>query len=174
MAYARTASVKALIAKLPAALEKNILRGAARAAATVVADEAKERVISDEVRASIKITTSARDGKITAKVQTKGPGAYLAPWLEYGTDPHFITVSDADRGGRSIKRFNKEVREGSLVIGGHFVGPTVRHPGARPHPFLRPALDTKEADAIKAAQSYITTRLAAVGPFAAPEPEPNA
>ena len=162
-----------MLQQLPAALEKNVLRGAARAAANVVADEARQRCISSEVRDSIKVAGSSKDGRIIAKVQTKGEGAYIAPWLEYGTRPHFISVSDADRGGRSIKRLNKEVREGSLTIGGRFVGPVVHHPGARPHPFLRPALDTKEGEAVAAAQSYITMRLAGVGPFAPAEPEPG-
>ena len=45
------------------------------------------------------------------------------------------------------------------MINGHFVGTAVHHPGARPHPFLRPALDTKEGEAIAAAQSYINGRV---------------
>ena len=163
MAYARTDGVKRMLAQAPAKLAANVLRGAARAAANVVAAEAKDRCISEEVRGSIQVATSARDGKVVAKVQTKGEGAYIAPWLEYGTEPHLISVDDAVRGGMSVRRINNKVREGSLVIGGKFVGASVQHPGARPHPFLRPALDTKETEAIAAAQAYIDNRLAKVG-----------
>lgn len=159
--------VKRFIGSIPGKLTADVLRGAARAAAKVVAAEAKERSISPEVSASVKIATSSEDGRIIAKIQTKGAGAYIAPWLEYGTSPHFISVDDSQRQGMSVGRINRlsneEGSSHSLVIGGNFVGATVFHPGARPHPFLRPALDIKEAEAIAAAQGYITSRVTRAG-----------
>lgn len=164
MAWARGRSeVKQFIASLPQQLESRVLRGAARAAANVVADEARDRSISSEVTAAIKVATQIKGGKIIAKVQVKGPGSYLAPWLEYGTVPHFISISDSDRGGLSIGKANQQYRAGSLRINGQFVGPTVFHPGARPHPFLRVSLDLKEAEAIAAAQAYINKRVGRAG-----------
>lgn len=155
--------VRAFMARAPGEIEDKVLRGAARAAAKIVADEARLRTQSSEVRGAIKVATRKDTGTIIAKVQVKGPGAYLAPWEEYGTDPHFISVDDSQRRGMSIGRINKKAKEGSLVIAGNFVGKTVHHPGARPHPFLRPALDTKEAEAIVAAQGYITSRITPAG-----------
>lgn len=155
--------VKQFLAQLPNQIEDRVLRGAARAAANVVADEAKSRSISPEVTAAIKVATKREEGRIIAKVQVKGPGAYIAPWLEYGTDPHFISVDDSQRGGMSVGKVNRSVKAGSLVIGGQFVGTTVHHPGARPHPFLRPALDVKEGEAIGAAQRYINARVGPAG-----------
>jgi HK97 gp10 family phage protein len=156
-------AVRSFIAGLPAEIEGKLLRGAARAAATVVADEAKSRTHSSRVRGAIRVATSAQEGRIVAKVQVKGPGAYLAPWEEYGTRPHLISVDESQRHGMSIGRINKLASEPgqnhSLVIGGKFVGKTVMHPGAKPHPFLRPALDTKEGEAIEAAQAYIDARI---------------
>lgn len=153
--------VRAFIAQVPVVMETKVLRGAARAAAKIVAEEAKARSISDLVAQSVKISTrQIEQGRVIAKVQTKGPGAYMAPWLEYGTDPHFITVADSERRGMSIGRVNRSVKNGSLVIGGNFVGETVFHPGARPHPFMRPALDTKADEAVRAAQDYINVRVA--------------
>lgn len=157
------AEVKAFIAGIAGEIESKLLRGAARAAATVVADEAKDRTHSSRVRGAIKVATSAGEGRIIAKVQVKGPGAYLAPWEEYGTAPHFISVDDSQRRGMGVRRINKLAKEGSLVINGKFVGATVHHPGARPHPFLRPALDTKEGEAIAAAQAYIDARVTPSG-----------
>ena len=172
MATSRGGSdVKRFIAQLPSQIEGKLLSGAARAAANVVADEARSRSISPEVTAAIKVATSRGDGHVTAKVQAKGEGAYIAPWLEYGTDPHFISVDESQRGGRSIGRVNREVKTGSLVIGGTFVGATVHHPGARPHPFLRVSLDIKEAEAIAAAQGYINARVKPSGIIGASEPE---
>jgi hypothetical protein len=155
--------VKAYMASLPAQIEKKLLRGAARAAAEVVADEARDRVISPEVRKAIKTRTSAEEGRVIAKVQVQMGGYNLPLWLEYGTDPHFISVDDSQRQGMSVRKVNDAHKAGSLVINGQFVGATVLHPGARPHPFLRPALDTKEAEAIAAAQNYINARVSPAG-----------
>jgi len=51
----------------------------------------------------------------------RNPANY-AHLVEYGTAPH------------------KETSEGGFKIGNFFVGKTIDHPGARPKPFLRPAL----------------------------------
>lgn len=167
------AEVKAYIGRIPADMEAKVLRGAARVAATVVAEEAMDRTQSSEVRGAIKVATKREDGRIIAKVQVKGPGAYLAPWEEYGTDPHFIRVDERERGGMSIGRINKEHKKGALVIAGEFVGDTVFHPGARPHPFLRPALDVKQGEAIAAAQGYIRSRVKRFGIIGEPEGDPE-
>ena len=159
--------VARFVASLPEQFEKKLLRGAGRAAVNVIKAEAKARSVSDEVAAAVKTSVRTSDGRIVAKVLVKGPGDYKAPWLEYGTDPHFISVSDAQRGGKGVKRINAQVREAggdaSLVIGGNFAGETVFHPGARPHPFLRPALDIKGDDAVRAAQAYINARVSKAG-----------
>lgn len=164
-------AVRRFIAEVPEKLQRSVLPGAARAAAEVIVEEARLRVVSSEVRASIKVSSSRRDGEIIARVQTKGEGAYLAPWLEFGTSPHFIRVNEGERQGRSVRRINQLAREGSLVINGQFVGSTIWHPGASPHPFLRPALDLKEAEAIAAARSYIAARIGRAGITETPVPK---
>jgi hypothetical protein len=164
--------VRQFIAKLPGEIERKLLRGAGRAAANVVAEEARNRCISDEVRGAIKTRVSAADGRVIAKAQVKGKGSYIAPWLEYGTSPHLISVDDSQSGGRTARRINKlaagDDNSHSLVIGGNFVGRTVMHPGARPYPFLRPSLDVKTSEAIAAAQGYINARVSRSG-IAGPE-----
>lgn len=144
------------ITGLPAQIEAKLLPGVARAAGKVLAEEAREKCIDKEVGASLKVKVKAEPGRVVARVapDPKMEGAFRAVWIEYGTDPHFVTVSEADRKGRSVGRINRLEREGSLIIAGHFVGPSVWHPGARPFPFLRPALDTAEAAAIAAGQAY--------------------
>jgi hypothetical protein len=138
----------------------NLLRGAGRAGATVVADEIKETTPSDEVRDNVRIRTRLDGDIIKVRIDVKDRWANsVGIWLEYGTEGHFISVDDSQRRGMSVGRINERTREGSLVIGGNFVGSTVWHPGARPHPTFRPALDRKEADAIAAAQAYINTRV---------------
>jgi hypothetical protein len=166
-----SADVKRFLAQIPVDLETKVLRGAARAAANVVAEDAKRRSISQAVTDAIKVRGSTKGGHIVAKVQVVGKGSYLAPWLEYGTAPHLISVSDKAREGRSVNRINRLAKEGSLVIGGQFVGESVQHPGARAHPFLRPALDSQEGEAIAAAQSYINARISRAGITGSAEPE---
>lgn len=156
--------VKSYFAGLPKQIS-DVLRGAGRAGGRVIAEEAKDRSASDDVAADVVVRTKTDDGRIVVTVTVKpGYNWYRALWLEYGTDPHFITVDDSQRGGQGVRRINQQVRaaggDGSLVIGGQFVGATVWHPGARPEPFLRPALDIKEAEAIRAAQAYINSRIA--------------
>lgn len=163
-------AVKAYMAALPAKLERDVLRGAARAGAKPIAEEVKLRSKSNEVRDGVITKTKYEPGEIRVFI-TLRPGwpLSLGIWEEYGTDAHFIRVDDSQRQGMSAERINRidaqarkagKIGDGqSLVIAGNFVGSTVWHPGATPHPIFRPALDTKEAEAVAAAQSYINSRI---------------
>lgn len=173
------ASVLRNLEELPALLVKRVLPGAARAGAQVIAAEAKgllggkradggggnKVLIAD----AVKVRARKRSGLIVARVMLDGPGAYVGRWLEYGTDPHFISVDPGLRDGMTARRINKRVKGGdaalhaTLMINGKPVGTTVHHPGAAAHPFLRPALDTKEAEAKAAAQAYIQSRISRAG-----------
>ncbi len=157
------AEVSAYIGGLEGKLTK-LLRGSARAGGGVIAEEAKLRTASDDVRDGIIVRTKSEDRRIVVRVTVKPGWAYSrALWEEYGTSPHFISVDDSQREGQGIRRINATVGEtkgdGPLVIGGKFVGKTVFHPGAQPHPFLRVSLDTKEREAIQAAQGYLNARI---------------
>ncbi len=152
--------LRQFFAQLPEDIERKLLRGAGQAAIRVIADEARDRSNSAEVEAGIKTKVRSDPGQVVAKVFVDGKWARsLAVWSEYGTSPHFISVDDSQRGGRSVNRINKNV----LVINGQPVGTTVFHPGARPHPFLRPALDIKGVEAVAAAQRYINSRVTKSG-----------
>ncbi|KTF70698.1 HK97 gp10 family phage protein [Sphingomonas sp. HT-1] len=158
--------------QLPQDIETKLLRGAGRAGGEIVADEARERALANEVRDAVVLRSSSRDGRIVVKITVRQGWSYsLGVWQEWGTEPHFIRVAEDQRQGRSIGRINKLAKAGSLVIGGKFVGETVYHPGARPSPFLRPALDIRAADAIKAAQAYINSRIVGGKIVGADEPE---
>lgn len=128
--------------ELPAKVEKNVLRGGLRAGARVVQAVAAGNIRTDsgELAASLKVSTRARGGEVKATVYTK---VFYARWVEYGTRPHRIEPKNRR----------------ALALGGGFVG-AVDHPGARPHPFLRPALDTQAAAAVVAVGEYIKQRLA--------------
>lgn len=163
---------KAYLRSLPGVIERKLLRGAARAAINVVKDEAAAAVTSDTVRADLVIKVQKRGTKIVATLYVKaGWSRSLANWLEYGTDPHVISVDLGASGGRTARRINDEGKAGTLVIGGTPVGATVLHPGSRPHPFLRVSLDRKQAEALAAAQTHITSRAPRLGSIAEGEDE---
>jgi len=139
------ADLNKFLQQLPAKVEQSVLRGALRAGANVVMAEAKANVPVDsgQLRDGLKVSTNSRRGRVTAKVKATGKHAFIAPWLEYGTAAHKITAKKGK----------------GLFFGGLFVK-GVQHPGARPKPFLRPALDGRAQDAVVAAAQYMKRRLA--------------
>lgn len=189
------AKFRAVLASLPEKLERSVVRGGMRVLALTIADEAKLRVMSganfrsgpsrahaQDVKDSIKAKSSVLSkGIIASYVYTRGKGAFIAPWLEFGTGAHLISVREdlkparKKRDGRmeawSVKLINKAVKRGSLVIGDKYVGASVQHPGADPSPFLRPAVDAKLQAGITAMAEYISMRLERAGIDMPPEPE---
>lgn len=124
-------------------LERNVMRGGMRAGANVILPVAKgairrrDGVLAD----SLKVRTAARGGQVTARIYTR---VFYARFVEYGTRPHWITSR----------------KDGALSIGGVVFVKAVNHPGAKPYPYLRPALDTQATQAVVAAGNYIKDRLA--------------
>jgi hypothetical protein len=156
--------VQRFMAGLPEQIVSKLLVGAGRAGGKVIADEAKERTTSQDVADNIVVRTKREGSRITVRITVrKGFALSVGNWLEWGTSPHFISVDAGQRGGKSVRRINELGDHQSLMINGKFVGETVYHPGARPHPFLRPALDLKEGEAISMAQSYINARITPAG-----------
>lgn len=144
-----------MLRTLPVKIEKNIMRSALRAGANEIRKEARERVPVDsgQLYRSIKVSTGSKRGRITAKLKAGGRLAPHAHLVEYGTRPHKIVA-----------------RNGSgLTVGGSVVR-EVDHPGARPQPFMRPALDAKSGEAIAAVAAKVRERLTAQG-INTPAPE---
>lgn len=137
------AELQKFLDQLPAKIERNIMRGALRAGAKVIEKEAKTNIhsISGELRDSLKIRTGSRRGTVTATIRSR---LFYARFVEYGTRPHRITSETALAFGKTLTR-------------------SVDHPGAQPHPFMRPALDSRAQDAIVAAAEYIKKRLTKEG-----------
>lgn len=141
--------------QLPAKVEKNIMRAALRAGANEIRKEARERVPVDSgmLYRSLKVSTNSKRGRVTARLKVGGrlaPHAYL---VEFGTRPHKITARNG----------------GGLTVGGNVVR-EVDHPGARPHPFMRPALDARSSQAVAAVAAKVRERLTLAG-INAPAPE---
>lgn len=79
---------------------------------------------------------------MTANLKATGRHAFLGLWIEFGTKAHNIAAKTAKW----------------LSFGGIFAK-QIRHPGARPFPHMRPALDTGAPGAVVAAAEYMKTRL---------------
>lgn len=131
--------------QLPGKLQANVLRGALRTGAKVILDEAKANVGVDtgELRDGLKISTSIRNGTVTAKIKTRGKHGFIAGWIEFGTRAHAIRAKVA-----------KALGWGSIFAS------SVEHPGIQARPFMRPALDSKAGQALLAAGEYMKKRLA--------------
>jgi HK97 gp10 family phage protein len=136
------AQLQTFLNELPAKLERNALRGAMRAAVLPVKAAAVANIQSQSgaLASSLKVSTRVQGGLVTAKLRSK---LFYARFVEYGTRPH------------SIAARNRK----SLSLGGFFLN-SVDHPGARPRPFMRPALDTQASAALTAAAEYLKARLA--------------
>ena len=154
------AELQKFLDALPAKMEKNILRGAMRAGSKVQLARAKELVPVETagkhpgaLRDSLRITTSARGGVVKATVKAGNKKAYYAHMVEFGTAAHFI------------KPKNKK----SLFFAG-IAREVIDHPGAKPKPFMRPALDATVTAAVAAVGAYIRSRLTKQG-IDVPAPE---
>jgi hypothetical protein len=126
-------------------IEKNVMRGALRAGMNVVKPMAvaNARKSSGVYASGLKVGTRARGGRVTASLKATGPHAYLGRWIEFGTRAHNIAAKV----------------NGWLSFGGIFTK-SVAHPGARPFPHMRPALDANATAAVQASAEYMRTRLA--------------
>lgn len=139
------AELQKFLEQLPAKMEANVMRGALSAGMKTVLPVAQSNIhnISGELARGLKVSASNRGGVVKSKLKTTGKHAYVAKWVEFGTAAHSI----AARAG------------GSLFFRGLFAK-LVHHPGAKPKPFMRPALDQQAGAAVVAAAEYIKRRLA--------------
>ena len=147
----------AFLSAFPMRLQKNAMRAAVRAAQKPIVEEARLRAPKDTGKLAKSIKggnpRALPDGTVRTHISLKGKHSYLGYFHEYGVSPHIIAakgaVDSSSKLGKSIRKQGKGALPAALYINGKFV-PSVMHPGHRARPFLRPALDTRADDAIKA------------------------
>ncbi len=139
------AELEKYLDQVPVKMQKNVMRGALRAGMEPVAEAAKTNIhsVSGQLAAGLKIRTRAKGSVVMARLVAEGKHYFVAKWVEFGTAAHNIAAKAG----------------GALSFAGIFAA-AVWHPGARPHPFLRPALDGNATAAVVAAAEYIKKRLA--------------
>lgn len=163
------AELQHLLDVLPAKIEANIMSGALRAGANVLKEEAAALcpigAPSEEgrrlygqytgaLRDSIRISAFRKNGKIVAVVKVggktkKGADVWYAHIIEFtGAVPHKI-----------FSQKGKKLPFGDASFDGRTYRRSVKHPGMKARPFMRPALYNKGEAAIKAAGEYIKRRL---------------
>lgn len=146
--------------ELPAKLQKNVMRGALRAGAKVLAAEARQLVpvasgeLRDTIRHSSKIENGVAIGYVRAGASKKSKKGWYVRFVEFGTAAHII-----------------KVRKGRVLALGVS---KVEHPGAKKQPFMRPALDRAGLRAVAAVGEYIRKRLASKYGINVPAPEDSA
>lgn len=140
--------------QLPLKIEKNIMRSALRAGATVIAKEAKLNVPVQlgELKRSIRTGSNAKKGRVEAYARAGNKKAYYYRFVEYGTAAHVI------KAGKNKKLLTFTARDGKKVE-----IQQVNHPGAIAKPYMRPALDSKGKDAVRAVTQQIRARLTKEG-----------
>lgn len=129
---------------VPVALARNVVRGGLRSGMTVIRTDARGRVhsISGELAKGLTVGTRIRDGRVTASLKTKGKHGRVGHLVEFGTRPHAIMA---------------KVKAGLSFAG--VVVAKILHPGAKPKPFMRPALERAPA-ALVATGLYMREKLA--------------
>lgn len=145
------AALQAQLDKLPATLEANVMRGGMRAGGKVLEREIELHVPevlrssgkSGELKASVRTTTSSKKGVVSAFVKMGDEKAYWWRWFEFGTAAHDI----------------KPKSRASLFVAG-LLREIVHHPGAKPRPVMRSAMDSKAGAALVAVGEYVRNRLA--------------
>lgn len=160
------AELQRALDSLPAKIENNILRGGMRAALKVIEKDAKQRVsaYSGELRDTIRsgVKPSKKTGKLVGYVKA-GPKAgtkrtpgnndgWYVHLVERGTAAHLIRARPPNK---------------MLAIG----VVEVMHPGSRKKPFMRPALDTRAAEAVEVMREYIRKRLSTKHGIDVPDPD---
>lgn len=143
------AELQKVLDTIPKKMERNVMRGALRAGMRVVQPAAQARIhsVSGQLARGLKIGTRARGGFVIARLRATGRHAFLAKFVEFGTAAHVIAAKIG----------------GWLQLFGGVFRKSVQHPGARPKPFLRPALDSMAGAAVVSAGEYIKGRLTKQG-----------
>ncbi|KAK1548908.1 hypothetical protein Q3G72_014462 [Acer saccharum] len=130
-------------------MERNIMRSALRAGAVPIRDEIKARAPVDTgaLRDSVRITTRAKAGQVSASVKVGNKTAWYAFLTEFGTRPHKILPK---RVGGALRFGGTEAR-------------SVEHPGIAGHPFIRPGVDAAFTASVTAVQAKVRQRLTKQG-----------
>lgn len=152
------AELEQFLDKLPKNIIEKVMRGGLRAGQVVILRDAKDRCPVEEpsdyarkwgaypgaLRDSLRVGTPrvTADGNVVSRLTAGNKKAFYARWVEFGTKPHMIRARNG----------------GALAIGGGAYK-SVQHPGARPYPFFRTAVDLQSHAATQRVAEYLAGRV---------------
>ena len=174
------------LSALPRNMQKGAYRAGLTAAAKPIRDEARLRAPKRTGKMARAIRTGSPrqnpDGSFSIMISVDGNDhAFLGLFHEYGVSPHYIAAGSASFGGvaSSPRRLTaaarregaSDVASGKLKIGAQLISGAVMHPGHGAQPFMRPALDIRADDAVRAFGQRIKDYIEGKTGFAAPMDE---
>lgn len=140
-------------------VEANILRGSLNAANKVILQKARELAPVDDgdLKASIRVTSKIKraNGWVESRIVAGNKKAYYANWVEFGTGTFYSGTGDSVRRAYLIR---PRTRKALFFFGQN--REQIRHPGIKPQPFMRPAFDREQGNAIKEFGRYMKDRIA--------------
>lgn len=162
------------------ALPMNMQRGAYRAALTAAAKPIRDEARLLASKATGKMARAIKtgsprqnpDGSFSVSISLKGGHAFLGLFHEYGVAPHLIASTGKGEGRVAVKLAKEgkgTIKAGVMKIGDDFVSGIISHPGHPAHPFMRPALDAKGEEAVKAFAARIRDYIEGKTGFVAPD-----
>lgn len=149
---------------LPAQIQQNVMRGAIRAGLNEIKSiaqdnlTANDNVMTGALRKSIKVTfsrTSTRYGWMRGHLKAGDKKAWYSHIIEFGSGSYYTGT------GPKSKRKPYEIRprnHKSLFFAG-LMREVIVHPGVKPTPFMRPAMDAGHKRAIERFAEYFSKRL---------------
>lgn len=152
------AELDKLLKQFAPRVEANILRGSLNAANKVILERAKELAPVDDgdLKASIRVTSKIKrkTGWVESNIVAGNKQAFYARFIEYGTAQFYSGTGQSNRRPYVIRPRTKK----SLFFGG-VAREEVNHPGIKPQPFMRPAFDSKQDEALAQFARYMKGRI---------------
>ena len=134
--------------QFPMRVQKNVLRGAVRAGSGVIVKEARRLAPKEtgDLRRSIKARNPRiKDKLVIGGLRAGGGDAFYAHMIEFGTKAY--TIKPNKKLGKKAITFDNGVFS------------SANHPGIRPQPFMRTAMDLTTQDALHKVAQYIRERM---------------
>lgn len=146
---------------LPANIERNIMLGALRAGQNVFKARAKAGCPvgkTGALKKSIRVSSGIRRGLAKATLIAGNKKAWYAHIIEFGSGLFYANI-----GTKSKRRpYDIKAKKKKALHFNNSFRKKITHPGIRPVPFMRRALDAGIAEPIEASAAYIRARLATV------------
>lgn len=159
--------------ELPVNIERNILSSAINQGTNVILKQTRLMAPTQDIKKQLQSRVlKAKRGEVIREIYIQSPrdikkrkngekpkkapkDLFYARFFEFGTASYYTGKGQTVGGPYKVPKKSGKYRIGKNTRGGQFT-----HPGIKPRPFLRPSLDLKSQEAIKAMATVIRLRLA--------------